>query len=212
MPPFSAAAVEESSVSPRAAEFIASVGAAPGGALEARLHARVDDLIGYQDEAYARDFVNAVARAAAAERTVAPGEERFATAVASGLYKLMAYKDEYEVARLHLDPAMRRRIEHEFGRGARTKLMFHPPVLRALGLKRKVPLGRRFTPTLVALRAGRRLRGTPIDPFGFAKVSRIERRLVADYRAAVDDAIETLSPQTLYCCRPRGLARPGAWV
>ncbi len=184
-------------ISEQAAELIGKVAAARGGELQAHLEARVDDLIGYQDATYARRYAADVARAAAAERVVAPGQERFAAAVAVGLYKLLAYKDEYEVARLHLDPQTAQQIEHTFGTGARAKVMLHPPVLRAMGMKRKIALGRSSTPVFHLLRACRRLRGTRMDPFGLARVRRVERRLIADYRAAVAAAIDRLSAETM---------------
>jgi len=180
-----------------AQELIDSVGAAPGGDLERSLRARVDDLIAYQDVEYARAYVRDVGRAAKAAAAVVPGDERFPAAVATGLYKLLAYKDEYEVARLAFDPRFRERIKSEFGDDARTTVMLHPPVLRALGMKRKIGFGPALLPALRILRAGRRLRGTKLDPFGYARVRRVERRLIADYRSAVGEAIEALSPAAL---------------
>ena len=87
---------------------------------------------------------------------------RSATAYADGLFKLMAYKDEYEVARLHLDLIERARLHAEFGGDARVKVLLHPPLLRALGMKRKLALGRSAMPLFRALQASRRLRGTSV--------------------------------------------------
>jgi indolepyruvate ferredoxin oxidoreductase len=73
----------------------------------------------------------------------------------------MAYKDEYEVARLSLDPALPQQISAQFGPGARIKYRFHPPMLRALGMKSKLPLGSWIRPIFVLLYdAARRLRHT----------------------------------------------------
>jgi indolepyruvate ferredoxin oxidoreductase len=107
----------------------------------------------------------------------------------------MAYKDEYEVARLHLDTVERARITAEFGEGAKIWFNLHPPLLRALGLKRKLKLGRWFLPAFRLLRAMRRLRGTPFDVFGWAKVRRVERRLPDEYRELVRAAL-TLDRKT----------------
>ncbi len=74
----------------------------------------------------------------------------------------MAYKDEYEVARLSLEPSLGAGLEAEFGPGARASWRLHPPVLRALGMKRKIALGPWFVPAFRVLRAMRRLRGTPM--------------------------------------------------
>jgi indolepyruvate ferredoxin oxidoreductase len=72
----------------------------------------------------------------------------------------------------------------------------HPPLLRALGLKRKLKLGRWFTPFFRMLRAMRRLRGTPLDVFGYAKVRRTERSLIGEYEDLVVEAMAHLSEDT----------------
>jgi indolepyruvate ferredoxin oxidoreductase len=114
-----------------------------------------------------------------------------AQAVARHLFKLMAYKDEYEVARLHLDPTERARLEAEFGEGARISYKLHPPALRALGMQRKLTVGPRSGAlTFRMLRRMKRLRGTKLDPFGRAEVRRVERALPAAYRAVVERALE----------------------
>jgi indolepyruvate ferredoxin oxidoreductase len=173
--------------------LVASVGAA--GELERLLSVRVAELIAYQDAAYARRYVEFVGRVAAAERAAVPGEARLAEAVARYLYKLMAYKDEYEVARLHLRPEVRESIRAELGEGA-VRYQLHPPVLRALGLRRKLALGSWVESLFRALVPLRRLRGTPFDPFGYARVRRVERELVDEYRGMVERALEGLGPKT----------------
>ncbi|OZM76162.1 indolepyruvate ferredoxin oxidoreductase family protein [Pseudonocardia sp. MH-G8] len=172
--------------------------AAPATGLADVLATRVADLTGYQDAAYADRYAEEVARVAAlaAERAGADAGERVAVAYATGLHKLMAYKDEYEVARLHLDPAEQARRDAEFGPGATVSVLLHPPVLRALGMTRKIRLRRTAGPAFRALRAARRLRGTALDPFGRAEVRRVERALVGEYQALVRDALEHLSPDT----------------
>jgi indolepyruvate ferredoxin oxidoreductase len=110
-------------------------------------------------------------------------------AVIRGLYKLMAYKDEYEVARLHLKPAFHAGTQALFTAPRRVAWHFHPPLLRALGLKRKLRLGPWFRHGLRALRGLRRLRGTPYDPFGYAAIRREERRLVPWYRRLVMEGL-----------------------
>ena len=107
---------------------------------------RSDDLTAYQDHAYARRYLDVVERVRAAERDKTPGSTALTEAVARYLYKLMAYKDEYEVARLALEPSLGAGLEAEFGPGARASWRLHPPVLRALGLKRKIALGPWFVP------------------------------------------------------------------
>jgi indolepyruvate ferredoxin oxidoreductase len=122
---------------------------------------------------------------AAREEAIAAGKVEVTHAVVRNLYKLMAYKDEYEVARLHLKPAFRDAASGLFAAPRRLSWHFHPPLLRTLGLKRKLRLGPWFAPALRLLRALRRLRGTPLDVFGYAAVRREERRLVPWYRELV---------------------------
>ena len=155
-----------------------------------------DDLTAYQDHAYARRYLDVVERVRAAEQDKTPGSTALTEAVARYLYKLMAYKDEYEVARLALEPSLGAGLEAEFGPGARASWRLHPPVLRALGLKRKIALGPWFVPAFRVLRAMRRLRGTPMDPFGRTRVRVVERELIEEYLGLVDHLIGRLSPAT----------------
>jgi indolepyruvate ferredoxin oxidoreductase len=106
----------------------------------------------------------------------------------------MAYKDEYEVARLHTRTDFHRRTRELFVDAQRVVYNLHPPMLRALGLKRKLRLGPWFTPALRGLSRLRRLRGTPFDPFGYARVRREERRLVGWYVGLVRSALTELTP------------------
>ncbi|EXG82804.1 indolepyruvate ferredoxin oxidreductase, alpha/beta subunit [Cryptosporangium arvum DSM 44712] len=162
--------------------------------LEEVLALRVADLTGYQDAGYAERYSDDVRRitAAATERAGAAAGERIGLAYARGLHRFMAYKDEYEVARLHLDTVEQARRDAEFGADADVSVLLHPPVLRALGVNRKIRLRRTARPAFLALRAGRRLRGTPLDVFGYAHVRRVERELVAEYRSAVHRAVRHL--------------------
>jgi indolepyruvate ferredoxin oxidoreductase len=157
-----------------AAEIVASIGAPAGSELERLVGVRVPELVAYQDADYARRYAAVVAGTVGAD-------PRLAEAIATGLYKLMAYKDEYEVARLSLDPALGASVRAQFGDGARYAWKLHPPVLRAMGMQRKLTLGRWFRPGYQTLRAMRRLRGTRLDPFGVAEVRRVERELAAEY-------------------------------
>ncbi len=166
------------------------------GELRRLLEVRVPDLIAYQDKAYAAEYVRFVTRVARAEAQRTPGRTALAEAVAGYLYKLMAYKDEYEVARLQLDPAQRAALRAQFGADVKTAWNLHPPLLRALGLKHKITLGPWFTPAMHGLKAAKALRGTPLDVFGYAEVRRTERALIAEYRALIERALETLAPET----------------
>jgi len=166
------------------------------GELRRLVEVRVPELVAYQDEAYARRYAETVRRVHVAEQERAPGHSELAEAVARHLFKLMAYKDEYEVARLHLDAVEQAKMQAEFGEDAKVYFMLHPPLLRAMGLDRKLKLGGWFVPGFRALRRMRRLRGTALDPFGKAEVRRVERELVGEYEGLVDEALQRLTPDT----------------
>ncbi|MGW7694516.1 indolepyruvate ferredoxin oxidoreductase family protein [Streptomyces asiaticus] len=177
------------------ARTVAATAARPG-TLQDTVALRAADLIAYQDRAYAERYATEVEQVAATARRRAGDEagERIAVAYAEGLHKLMAYKDEYEVARLHLDTVERARVADEFGADATVSVLLHPPALRALGMKRKIRL-RRTAPALFSLlRALRRLRGTRLDLFGYAEVRRQERALIEEYPRLVRDALARLTP------------------
>jgi indolepyruvate ferredoxin oxidoreductase len=161
------------------------------GELRDTLAVRVGDLRGFGGERAAERYIDVIARVHALEQERLPGSTAFSEAVARGLHKLTAYKDEYEVARLHVEGV------RDLPRG--TKVTFHlqPPLLRALGMRRKVGLGRWFLPVLRLLRHGRHLRGSAFDPFGHTHVRRVERQLPGEYLELVDRALETLSPATI---------------
>jgi indolepyruvate ferredoxin oxidoreductase len=176
--------------------LITSVGAAPGSELHRIVTARIPDLIDYQNVDYARRYADLVARVREAEdRSVSPNSE-LSEAVAEFGYKLMAYKDEYEVARLLTDPQAEAAVRAEFGAGARVSYRLHPPLLRALGMKRKLKLGPWSRPAFQLLRAGKIVRGTRLDPFGYTQVRRAERELIEEYTATIDDLAGQLSTET----------------
>ncbi len=182
-------------LSGEALEIVEASGAS--GELLRLLSVRVVELLAYQGAALARRYVEDVVAVARVERERgAPGETAIAEAYARGLFKLMAYKDEYEVARLHLDAVEQARLRGEFGEGAKVYVMLHPPLLRAMGLKHKIKLRRTAVPTFRVLRAMKGLRGTRLDLFGLAKVRRVERALPDEYRALMARAVERLTPVT----------------
>jgi indolepyruvate ferredoxin oxidoreductase len=174
--------------------IVDAVGAA--GELRRLLEIRVPELIGYQNAAYAREYAEFVRRVAEAERAALKGETRLGEAVARHLFKLMAYKDEYEVARLHLQNDVGKALAAEFPGGVRVQYNLHPPLLRALGLRKKLRFGPWFDLAFRALVGFRGLRGTALDPFGRAEVRRVERQLVGEYRALVEKALVDLSPES----------------
>jgi indolepyruvate ferredoxin oxidoreductase len=167
--------------------------------LDAVIAKRVDFLTAYQNAAWARRYAEAVAAARAAERRVAPESEAYADAVARSLFKLMAYKDEYEVARLHaetLEQAVAERFDGV------TKIEFHlaPPLLARKGpdgRPAKTTYGPGMLRALGVVKRFKALRGTPLDPFGWTAERRMERRMIADYRAEIARLNDRLSSDTL---------------
>ena len=153
---------------------------------------RATDLVAYQSRAYAKrytDVLDSVRATGAAPAVV--------DSVARNLYKLMAYKDEYEVARLLLAPEAKAAAIAVGGKGATVQWRLHPPMLRSLGMKNKLKLGRWATPLLVGLRAGRKVRGTPLDIPGYSKLRRTERKLAAEYATAVQRLLDDGRPTAL---------------
>ncbi|CAM5373312.1 hypothetical protein SALBM135S_02568 [Streptomyces alboniger] len=167
---------------------------ADGTPLDRLASRRVGELTAYQDAAYAARYAETVDAVRERERAVVPGAEELTTAVARNLFKLMAYKDEYEVARLALDKDVAAELTEQFGPGARARWNVQPPVLRALGMRRKIRLGGWFRPGFTALYGMRGLRGTALDPFGRAQVRKVERALLADYAERVTHLLADLSP------------------
>ena len=192
-----------------ALRIVDGVGATAGSELERLLRVRVPELIAYQGERYAKRYTAFVAEVSRGERSLAPGSDEVSEAVARHLFTLMAYKDEYEVARLVLDPVERARVRNEFGADAKVSYLLHPPVLRSLGIKRKVAFGPWFDPALRALASMRVLRGTALDVFGHTEVRQVERALPEEYRSLVRAALPHLASarsDVLAACRlPEGI-------
>ena len=155
------------------------------------------ELVGYQSAALAERFRAFVDRVTVAEASVDPQSTALRDAVARNLFKLLAYKDEYEVARLLLAPEGRQAAERAAGPGAKVVWQLHPPVLRALGMKNKLKLGSWATPAMVGLRSMRHVRGTAFDPFGHSHVRRTERALVKEYMSAIETVLSRLDTDRL---------------
>ena len=182
---------------PAAVEAAAGVQAPRIETLDQLVDRLAADLADYQDEAYARRFRDRLDRVRRAETAAAPGSERLAVSVARNLHKLMAYKDEYEVARLALLDESQQRYRAVGGPDTKVTYHLHPPALRSVGLDRKLKFGRTGEPSFRALRAMKRLRGTKLDPFGYAEVRRTEREMIPEYERAVDTLVDTLTADRL---------------
>ena len=166
--------------------------------LDETIARRAEFLVGYQDSAWAEQYRSFVARVREAEAPFS--STRLTEAVAQGLFKLMAYKDEYEVARLHADAAFAAKIGEMFDGEVKLVHHFAPPILGktdAQGRPVKQAFGpwmHRALPWLARLKG---LRGTAFDPFGRTEERRTERALIGEYRAAVEEVLGRLSAQRL---------------
>jgi indolepyruvate ferredoxin oxidoreductase len=146
---------------------------------------RAGDLVKFQDMATARGYLDAVGAAWRAERRLGERTD-YSASVARGLYKLTAYKDEYEVARLLTDREFERRLAAEVPGATAMRYRLHPPLLRALGRDQKIAFGPWLRPVLRGLAKAKRLRGTSLDPFGRTELRRVERALRDSYAAMIN--------------------------
>ncbi len=166
--------------------------------LESAIARRAAFLADYQDAAWAARYRDLVARARAVEAARLPGVERFAGAVARGAFKLMACKDEYEVARLHSDRRFIESIRARFDGDYRLRFHLAPPLLAKrdpnTGRLLKRTYGSWLLPVFRVLAALRGLRGTPFDLFGYTRERRAERKAIADYEALVEELTAGLTP------------------
>jgi indolepyruvate ferredoxin oxidoreductase len=185
----------------RAAYDLAAVSLAAGAVPEPEKAPTLDEIVArrvafltdYQDAAYAARYRQRVERIAASERRAALGETALATEVAHSLFKLMAVKDEYEVARLFTDGSFERQLATEFASWDRLEFHLAPPLLARrddrTGHLKKQSFGPWMMRGFRLLSRLRFLRGTFIDPFARTVERRWERQLLADYEAVLD-AIE----------------------
>ncbi|MDB5456746.1 MAG: pyruvate ferredoxin/flavodoxin oxidoreductase [Caulobacter sp.] len=167
--------------------------------LDALIARRAADLTAYQNEAYAKRYAARIAKVAAAEAG-AGGGEALTRAVAVNLYKLMAYKDEYEVARLYTDGRFKAELAGTF-KGGKAKVWLAPPILAPKdkdGRPRKMAFGGWMLDLAFPLMARMKgLRGGPLDIFGGTEERRMERGLIASYEADLDRVLAELTPERL---------------
>ena len=161
---------------------------------------RAQALVDYQDEALAERYRRMVARAARVEAERTPGRAGFAEAVARSYFKLLAYKDEYEVARLYTDGRFLADLERQFE--GDFKLTFHlaPPLISRrdpeTGELRKRDFGPWMMGIFRLLARLKGLRGTPFDPFGYTDERRRERQLIRAYEATLEALLAGLAAET----------------
>ncbi len=168
--------------------------------LDEAIARRVDFLTAYQSPSYAKRYADLVKRVRDAEAKAVPGQDALAQAVARNLFKLMAYKDEYEVARLYTDGSFLKQVDQTFeGQNLRFEFHLAPPLLarkdKTTGLPRKMSFGPWMMKAFGTLARFRRLRGTPLDIFGYTHERRTERKLIKEYRALVEEVVAKLTPE-----------------
>jgi indolepyruvate ferredoxin oxidoreductase len=158
---------------------------------------RVAFLTDYQNAAYADSYQRFVAEITSAEKTVGIGKTDFSEAVTRGLFKLMAYKDEYEVARLYSHDIFKKQLNAEFDGDVRLEFHLAPPLLgkkNAQGQPIKTTFGPWMLTAFGFLAKLKGLRGTALDVFGYTHERRTERQLIKDYEALMRDIARRLTP------------------
>lgn len=170
--------------------------------LNALIDHRAEFLTAYQSARYAQHYQKLLERVrqAEADRIGAHTSKlRLSVAVAKSLFKLMAYKDEYEVARLHSDPAFKARIAEQFEGDYTLKFHLAPPIISKVDPNSGRPAKRQFGQWMLSamglLKHGKALRGTPLDPFGRNEERRSERALIKQYEKLIDEMLNHLKPE-----------------
>lgn len=149
---------------------------------------RVAELRDYQNDAYAREYSTFLDKIQ---------QPLLRDVVAKYLYKLMAYKDEYEVARLMTKPEFEQRVRDMWEAPEAISYNLHPPLLRSFGVNKKLTLGPWFKMPLSVLKRLKFLRGTPLDVFGLSAHRRLERSLIGWYRQLIENVVANLTPENL---------------
>ncbi|MGB1532997.1 MAG: DUF6537 domain-containing protein, partial [Acidimicrobiales bacterium] len=159
-----------------------------------------DDVLGFQNFRTVEKFINLLEEVNRSSVGLTSNDDRqsLIIAVARNAHKLIAYKDEYEVARLFLLAEVKDQINNlPQSRGPKRATWYlHPPFLRAMGLKKKIKIPYNIaTPVMKLLRKGKHLRGTRLDPFGYAKLRKVERQIRDRYINAITHSMKFLSDQ-----------------
>lgn len=168
--------------------------------LDEVIERRVALLSDFQNDAYADHYRALVDRVRKTDEAIDDGDRKLTDTVARNYAKLMAYKDEYEVARLYTNGDFARALERQFSGRPKIKIHLSPPILSRLdpatGRPKKRVFGRWVLGLFHLLAAARRLRGSPFDPFGYAAERKAERRLIADYETRIDWLLKGLRAES----------------
>ena len=153
-------------------------------------------LVDYQDQALGDRYLELVSRVRAAEAETSDST-RLTTAIAQAYFRLLGYKDEYEVARLHTDASFLEQLREDFGQNAKLRFHLAPPLLGgkldARGRPRKREFGAWILPLFRVLARMRRLRGTVLDVFGYTAERRMERQLIVEFEETIERVLAALN-------------------
>ena len=173
----------------------------PPAALDDIIALHAGELRHYQDHAYAERYISFVGRVRASEAETVPGETSLSEAVARSYYKLLAYKDEYEIARLYSDGRFERMLADQFDDGGSLRFHLAPPLFSkrdpVTGNLCKTVYGPWVMTVFRLLARWKRLRGTRWDIFGYTDERRMERRLIDEYEVTVADLLPILNSDNL---------------
>ena len=163
--------------------------------LEDMIEARREFLVGYQNAALAKRYVALVEKVRAAEASIGDGDS-LSRAVIQAWFRLLSYKDEYEVARLQTSPGFLASVRRDFGDGVKLRFHLAPPLLGGKKDARGRPLKREFgawiLPVFRLLARLKGLRGTAFDIFGYTAERRMERELITEFESLLSDALPTI--------------------
>ena len=177
----------------------ATLKSAPSASLERVVELGRDHLAEYQNAAYAQRFVSRVRSVAEAEQRSVPGSDALAAVVAHSYRRLLAYKDEYEVARLYARPGFRAALNEAFEGGGRVSVLLAPPILSGSldpnGNPKKREFGSWIFPIFGLLARMKSLRGTAFDLFGYTGERKMERELIRQYEEWLDEIVAGLTPE-----------------
>ncbi len=177
-----------------------SQGTKPAETLDERIARRVAFLTAYQNAAYGKHYADRIAVLRAIEDRAVPGSTVVTALAVENLFKLMAVKDEYEVARLYTDGSFARQLSKQFQSYERLEFHLAPPILGrrdSEGKPRKSNFGPWMMKAFRVLASLKGLRGTPLDLFGYSAERRLEKKLLAQYEGDLDLIADRLAPATV---------------
>ncbi len=178
----------------------ANMGPPKPESIDDTIQQRADFLTDYQDCAYAEIYKARLEKIRQAEARVSP-QTHLTETVAKSLFKLMAYKDEYEVARLYRSAEFKQALAEQFEDASKMHFYMAPPLIarrdKTTGQLRKMRFGRWMMSLFGLLAHGKRLRGTVFDPLGFSAERKVERALIKEFNDVLDMCVSKLEKESL---------------